>query len=237
MLPTSVAQRRSRLRLALLAAFALPALQVLPVRFVDPPFTLTMLQRVVERRVETGEWRWVDHRPGPLSSLGPHLPRAAVASEDALFWHHHGFDVGAICSAIQSNEKGKGTRGGSTISQQVAKNVFLWQHRDWVRKGLEVVYTAWLELLVPKERILELYLQVAETGPMTFGAEAGALRAFGKPSRALDADEARRLVGILPAPRTWTVQSRGQRRPEPVAFPGDSGFKALGPFAGWDRCW
>ncbi len=204
-------------------------LQVQFVRFVDPPFTATMVQRVAERAWRGDGLAWVDHRSVPLEAMGP-FPRAAVASEDGRFFFHHGFDLQGICAAIESNRDGGSLRGGSTISQQVARNVFLVQWRSWLRKGLEVWYTVWLELLVPKARILELYGNVAETGPHHFGVEAAAQHWYGKPASQLSSDQAARLVYLLPNPRERSPKGKGAGekagwvRRNAVPFPGDPGF-------------
>lgn len=221
------------------AMAALSVLWVLSVRFVEPPFTATMIQRFGERAWAGDGVAWVDHRPVPLEAMGRALPRAVVASEDGRFFVHHGFDWEGICAALEANRSGGSLRGGSTISQQVARNVFLVQRRSWVRKGLEVWFTAWLELLVPKERILELYLNVAETGPHHFGFEAAAQHWYGKPAAKLTAAEAARLASLLPAPRSRSP--RGELADRKVAwvaanqvpFPGDPGFERL--VAGWSK--
>lgn len=215
------------------AALVLSVLWVAAVRFVDPPFTATMLQRVGERAWAGDGLAWVDRRPQPLEAFGEALPRAVVASEDGRFFVHHGFDWEGICAALEANRSGGSLRGGSTISQQVARNVFLIQRRSWIRKGLEVWFTLWVELLLPKERILELYLNVAETGPHHFGFEAAAQHWYGKPAQALSRAEAARLASLLPAPRTRTPH--GDRAAKKVSwiaanqvpFPGDPGFGAL----------
>ncbi len=217
------------LRAAALAV-AVSVAQVVVVRWVDPPFTLTMVERSWAQ-VRAGERPyWPDVRPVPLSSLPPHVPRAIVASEDARFFFHRGFDWTAVCAAMRSNAAGGRLRGGSTLTQQVAKNVFLWQQRSWLRKGLEAWYTLLLELLVPKERILELYLGVAETGPMVFGIEAGARHHFGVPASSLTATQAGQLAGILPDPRRRSVRGEAATAraafvaENPAPFPGDRVF-------------
>lgn len=177
-------------------------LQVLLVRFVEPSSTLTIAERAWAHTWEAGP-AWPARQIRGLDELGPHVPRAVLASEDGKFFLHGGFDWDAICDALGENRRK--VRGASTISQQVAKNVFLWQNRSWLRKGMEVWYTFLLELLVPKERILELYLNTAETGPMVFGMEAGARYHFGKPAAKLTANEAGRLAAILPDPQDWSV--------------------------------
>ncbi len=232
--PTAPAPTRGRKLLLLAGILAfVPVGQVLAARWIDPWYTWTMLERAWEHRADDdGRW-FPDYRPMPLDELGRHVPRAAVASEDGWFFHHPGFDCLQIKDALADAAAGRGSRGASTISQQVARNVFLWQERSWLRKGLEAGYTALLELLVPKERILELYLSVAETGPMTFGFEAGAWRWFNKPASELTADEAARLVAILPSPQKWTPDSESSRRrarqinDQRVPFPGDPGFDAM----------
>ncbi len=218
---------------ALALAVAIPPAEVMFVRFVDPPLTLTMVDRAWTHGVETGEWAWVDYRPRSLGELGGNAARAAVSSEDARFWLHHGFDWEALCSALEHYGDGGKVRGGSTISQQVAKNVFLWQTRSWVRKGLEGVYTGLLELLVPKSRILELYLNVAETGQMTFGFEAGAERYWKLPSRKLSYAQAAGVAAVLPSPQKWSPgrePAAGRAKwilANPAPFPGDPGWEAL----------
>jgi monofunctional biosynthetic peptidoglycan transglycosylase len=200
--------RRRLLRLlawAVLAFVTLPPLQCALLRFVDPPLTLTMLGRSLRHGWQDGDWRLPDHDSTDLSTLPRHVPAAALASEDRGFFSHHGFEWGAIERAWERYRKGaKKMRGGSTISQQVARNVFLTQHRNFVRKGLEAWYTVWLELIVPKRRILEVYLNVAEMGPMVFGIEAAAQHWYGKPAKNLRPFEAARIVAILPSPNRWT---------------------------------
>lgn len=227
---------RRLLRGLFLAAIGLAWLSVLQVglaRFVDPPTTATVVQRAIEHALAGEGLAWPRREPLPLAAFGPEVPRAVVGAEDARFFLHYGFDWEGICHAIDRNAAGGRLRGGSSITQQVAKNVFLWQGRSWLRKALEAWYTVWLELLLPKERILELYLNVAETGPMVFGFEAGAKHHFGKSAARLTADEAGRLAGILPDPRTRSVKGEAARdrarflRANPAPFPGDPGFDAL----------
>lgn len=217
-----------------LGLFLFSVVQVASARWVTPLFTLTMLDQIFEQHDETGKWALPRYRRADLDELGAHLPRMAVASEDGWFWHHDGFDWRAIVDALESNRDGGSLRGGSTISQQVARNVFLWQERSWLRKGLETYYTFLLELLVPKERILELYLNVAEMGPLTFGGEAAAQKWYKKSANALTEDEAARIIAVLPAPRSRDPRSgemgkRARRiRDHKVPFPGDKGFEEMG---------
>ncbi|GAB3571004.1 monofunctional biosynthetic peptidoglycan transglycosylase [Spirosoma luteolum] len=132
---------------------------------------------------------------------------AVVASEDQAFPTHWGFDFDEIQDAIKENQYRKRPRGASTISQQVAKNVFLWTGRSYIRKGLEVYFTALIELIWGKRRILEVYLNVAETGPMTFGVEAASQRFYHHPAASLSRDEAARIAAVLPNPRVLSIRN------------------------------
>lgn len=162
-------------------------------RVVDPPVTFLMLRdRLAQQQVK--------HEPVPLNAMSPHLPRAVIAAEDSRFCEHRGFDTQAIEAALRSNQEGGRLKGASTISQQVAKNAFLWPGRTWVRKGLEAWFTFWLELLWPKARIMEVYLNIVEWDAAVFGAEAAAGHYFRKPAAKLTAPEAARLAAILPSP-------------------------------------
>jgi len=196
-----------RLRTALLwwmfIGAVVPILQACLLNVIDPPLTLTMLERAIESREETGNmtmpaYQWID-----IEDIPDHTISAVISSEDANFLDHSGFDWEAIEQAWSDRASG-GTAGGSTISQQTAKNVFLWQGRSWLRKGLELWYTFWLEQLVSKERILEVYLNIAETGPMTFGVEAGARAWYGRSASQMTAEQGTRLICLLPSPRRWT---------------------------------
>jgi monofunctional glycosyltransferase len=182
---------------ALLACIIVPIVWVILYRFVPIPGTFLMAQRAIE-----GD----DTRRNPigLDHISPNLVRAVIASEDAKFCSHDGFDWAAMKIAMKSNERGRKLRGGSTISQQTAKNVFLWPQRSYVRKGLEAGFTGLIEVFWPKWRIMEAYLNVAEFGPGIFGAEAGALTHFKKHAKDLSPLEAARLAAILPSPRRWS---------------------------------
>ena len=162
-------------------------------RFVPPPVTLTMIGDMVGGRSVTKDWM-------PLRRIDPDMARAAIAAEDGNFCRHHGFDFTAIQKALAGNEAGRRYRGGSTISQQTAKNVFLWQGRSWLRKGLEAWFTTLIELGWGKQRIMEVYLNVAETGIGTYGANAGAQRYFHHDASAMTPIEAARIAAILPLP-------------------------------------
>ena len=180
---------------AVLIFIAVTLLQVCIYRFVPVPFTLTML---FDPNGMTKDWT-------SLSSIDPDMPRAVIAGEDAKFCTHHGFDVAAIEKAYKRNARGGRIRGGSTISQQTAKNVFLWQGGGYVRKGLEAWYTVLIETIWGKRRIMEVYLNVAETGIGTYGVEAGAQRYFGHSADRFSPGEAARLAAVLPLPKKRSV--------------------------------
>jgi monofunctional biosynthetic peptidoglycan transglycosylase len=149
--------------------------------------------------------QWID-----LGAMSPSLPRSVVASEDAKFCRHHGIDWGALREVIDDAEDGEVTRGGSTITQQVAKNLFLWPGRSVLRKALEFPLALWIDLVLPKTRILEIYLNIAEFGPSgQFGAQAGAVYAFGHPASALSPREAALLAAILPNPVRRSARNPG----------------------------
>jgi monofunctional biosynthetic peptidoglycan transglycosylase len=161
------------------------------------------------------EGRGFDRRWVPIGAISPTLVRAVIAAEDARFCEHHGFDILAIQKAMRANERGKKLRGGSTISQQTAKNVFLWPHRDWVRKGLETWFTALIEVIWGKERIMEVYLNSIEWGPGVYGAEAAAQHNFRTSAARLSPAQAARLAAIVPKPLSWKAARPGpyiQRR-------------------------
>ena len=181
---------RALRRLVLIAAVAVVAL-VVAYRWIDPPITWLMLSEW--RRLGGIEREWV-----PLSAMSPALPLAATAAEDANFCRHHGFDLAGIRSALADSER---LRGGSTISQQVAKNVFLWPARSWLRKGLEAGFTVLIELAWPKARIVEVYLNVAEFDAGVFGVEAAARAYWDRGADALGPQRSARLMAVLPDPR------------------------------------
>jgi len=171
-------------------------------RFVPPPLTLTM---VFDSHGFTKDWV-------PLSRIDRDMVDAAIAAEDSKFCSHNGFDTQAIEKAMKRNEEGGRLRGGSTISQQTAKNVFLWQGEGWtryVRKGLEVWFTFLIEHIWGKRRIMEVYLNVAETGLGTYGVEAGAQRYYNSSAANLSPTQAARIAAILPSPKTREVNGAG----------------------------
>ncbi|MFN4176981.1 monofunctional biosynthetic peptidoglycan transglycosylase [Phenylobacterium sp.] len=191
------------LLVALLLVFWVgPVLAVAVYRFVPPPITFLMVQRAFEGK--GFERRWV-----PLDDISPHLVRAVIAAEDARYCQHMGFDVEAIEKAMEANARGGKVRGGSTISQQTAKNVFLWPRRDWVRKGLEAYFTVLIEVGWGKRRIMEVYLNSIEWGPGIYGAEAAARKNFGVPAKKLTAAQSARLAAILPKPLSWRAAKPG----------------------------
>ena len=175
---------------------------VLPVffyKFVNPPITPLMVLRGFETDKKT-DYQWV-----PIEKMSPNLFQAALAAEDDTFLKHHGFDFRAIKLAYESNQKSKRTKGGSTISQQTAKNVFLWPHRDFVRKGLEAWFTVLIEFIWGKERIMETYMNVVEFGPGIYGVEAASLKYFNKHAAKLSKYEAASLISVLPNPNIYHV--------------------------------
>jgi monofunctional glycosyltransferase len=177
---------------------------VLLYRLIDPPITYLMIRNGISGApIEKG---WTN-----LEDMTVNLPYAAIAAEDAGFCKHHGFDMAAINKARKANARGKTLRGGSTISQQTAKNVFLWPNRSYVRKGLEAWFTVLIEMLWPKRRIMEVYLNIAEWGPGVYGAQAAAQYYFDKDADALTRTEAARLVSILPSPKKWSPKTPGKR--------------------------
>lgn len=181
--------------ITILCIFGLNLLTTILYRWVNPPITLTMISRsLFEGESLKKEWK-------PLDEISPYLVDASVASEDNMFLGHNGFDRVAIDIAIEEHKSGKSNRGGSGISQQTAKNVFLWQGRSWIRKGLEVYQTFLIELFWSKERIMEVYLNVIEMGPGIYGAEAAAQEYFHKSAKNLTKAEASQIVAAYPNPR------------------------------------
>ncbi len=193
-----------RLFKLLLWLVALSALLVLLLRWVAPPFTALMIERKVQSW-SSGESIDLQRSWRPWSELPDDLKMAVIAAEDQKFAEHWGFDVAAIRAALAHNEQGGSLRGASTLSQQVAKNLFLWSGRSWLRKGVEAWFTALIELLWPKQRILEVYLNSVEWGVGIFGAEAAAQHHFGVGAPYLSARQASLLAAVLPNPREWSA--------------------------------
>jgi monofunctional biosynthetic peptidoglycan transglycosylase len=163
-------------------------------RFVPPPVTITMLGDLPAGRGIHKDWM-------SLSRMDPNMARAAIGAEDGNFCSHHGFDLHAISEAMERNARGRRLRGGSTISQQTAKNAFLWQGRSYLRKGLEAWFTVLIEAIWSKRRIMEVYLNIAETGIGTYGVNAASQRYFHHDASRLSGTEAARIAAILPLPK------------------------------------
>ena len=180
-----------------------PVCWVLLYRFVPPPMTSLMAIRFAEGR-------GIDYRWRGMGDISPTLAQAAIASEDAHFCQHHGFDFTAMEKALEHNDRRPGRiRGGSTISQQTAKNVFLWPDRSYVRKGLEAYFTVLIEGLWGKKRIMEVYLNVVEMGSGVYGAEAADQHYFRHSAKRMSTSEASRLVAILPNPLKYKAVNSG----------------------------
>jgi monofunctional glycosyltransferase len=179
------------------------------------PYLIVPLYRVVDPVSTLMLWRWatgarVVRSKVPLDRIAPVLPATVVASEDARFCSHRGVDWVEIREALDEADDLSEARGGSTITQQLAKNLFLWGGRSYVRKALELSLALWIDLVLPKRRILEIYLNIAEWGPSgQFGAEAGARYAFGKPARDVSAREAATLAAVLPNPHRRSARIPG----------------------------
>jgi monofunctional glycosyltransferase len=208
--PAGFLRRLFRLLMRLTVWFvAMSVAWVILYRFIDPPATYLTIRD--DLRGANVQRAWVD-----LEDMTVNIAYAAVAAEDKNFCRHHGFDFDAIKQARRANAKGNGKnlRGASTISQQVAKNAFLWPQRSYVRKGLEAWFTVLIEVIWPKRRIMEVYLNIAEWGPAVYGAEAASDHYFNKHADALTRTEAARLVSILPSPLKWspTAPSRKVKR-------------------------
>jgi monofunctional biosynthetic peptidoglycan transglycosylase len=174
--------------------FLISILWVLAYRFVNPPITFTMIGDLVAGRGAAREWM-------PISRIDRDMVRASIAAEDSKFCSHNGFDFEAIEDAMKRNASGGRIRGGSTISQQTAKNTFLWQGGGYARKGVEAWFTFLIEHLWGKRRIMEVYLNLAETGIGTYGVNAGSERYYGHDASAMSATEAARIAAVLPLPK------------------------------------
>ena len=171
-------------------------------RFAPPPGTLVMLDRKLGGDVIIHPWT-------KLEDISPNLIYAVIAAEDSRFCLHNGIDFSAIDAALDERKRGGKQRGASTISQQTAKNAFLWNGGGWARKGAEAWFTMVMETFWPKRRIMEVYLNVAEWGDGLFGAEAAAQARFGKSAKDLTKDEAALLAAVLPSPNKWRVDPPG----------------------------
>jgi monofunctional biosynthetic peptidoglycan transglycosylase len=174
-------------------------------KYKNPPITPLMIIRALEKRIE-GKPMKITYKWVSLNKISKNLITAAVTSEDNLFLEHSGFDLEAIRKAYENNQKhNKRIKGGSTISQQTAKNVFLWTQRSWIRKGLETYFTFLIELFWSKERIMEVYLNVIEMGDGIYGAESASQFYFKKPASKLSKEESAAIIVILPNPLKYSV--------------------------------
>ena len=192
------------LGLALIVIGVVPLAQVIIYRVVPAPISILMIERMFEGTGLRHDWR-------PITQISPHLVESVIAAEDSGFCDHHGFDFEAMQKAAEANARHPGKiRGGSTISQQTAKNVFLWPGRDYVRKGLEAGYTVLIETFWGKRRIMEMYLNAVEWGPGVYGAEAASQAYFHVPANRLTTDQASRLAAILPSPLKWKAVRPGR---------------------------
>jgi monofunctional glycosyltransferase len=222
---------RQRLRrwflLALVVVLLAPAAVLLLYRVVPPPFTPLMIIRYGEGEAIEKQWR-------PLEEIATALPRSVIAAEDNLFCSHMGFDREALKSQIEAAQAGERPRGASTISMQLAKNLFLWPDRSMLRKGLEFWLTPYVEALLPKRRILELYLNVVEWGPGIYGAQAAAQAHFGIGADALSEEQAALMAAVLPNPREWIAGDAGAYVRERAAIY-QRRVNQLGP--GYFGCW
>lgn len=189
------------LAVALLAWVLASFVGVLALRWFAPPVSAVMLQARIAAWADGQHDFRLHQRWVPLAQIAPELQLAVIAAEDQNFPLHRGFDFGSIRAALGASAGGARLRGASTISQQVAKNLFLWNGRSWLRKGLEAWFTLGIEALWPKRRTLEMYLNYAEFGPGIYGAAAASERYFGLPPAQLDEGQAALLAAVLPNPR------------------------------------
>jgi monofunctional biosynthetic peptidoglycan transglycosylase len=192
------------LKLFFIFFFAITIFWVLLYRFVNPPVTFLMIQRGFERKADGKDWKidkkWVD-----FDSISDPMKRAAVAAEDQRFLDHFGFDFKAMERAIDKNAKSHKLIGGSTISQQTAKNVFLWSDRTYLRKGIEAYFTVLIETFWSKKRIMEVYLNEIEMGDGVYGVEAAARTYYHKDAKSLTKHEAAAIASIFPDPLKWSA--------------------------------
>jgi monofunctional glycosyltransferase len=184
-----------------IVAIALSVLLVLPLRWLPPPTSSFMLQSVNAG----GQFGWYDYRWVDYAQISPDMALAAIAAEDQRFPTHPGFDFESLNQAIEDYEQGNDLRGASTISQQVAKNLYLWSGRSWFRKGLEAWFTVLIELMWSKQRVLEIYLNIAQFGDRLYGAEAASQRFFEQSASQLTPAQAALLAAVLPAPEQYQV--------------------------------
>lgn len=198
------------LKLLAIAFFGISIIWVLALRFINPPFTLLMIERGFERKSDGKDWKidkhWVD-----FDDIADPMKRAAVAAEDQKFLNHFGFDFKAMERAIDKNQHSHKLMGGSTISQQTAKNVFLWPGRSYVRKGFEAYFTMLIELFWSKKRIMEVYLNVIEMGDGIYGVEAAAQEYYHVHASQLNKYQASAIASIFPNPLKWSPTNPDDR--------------------------
>lgn len=180
-----------------------PLILMILYRWIPPTTTAFMIRHAVVHQ-EFYRYDWESSE-----NMSKWVGKAMVASEDQKFYDHFGFDIEAVQKALKDRERGRRVRGASTISQQVVKNLFLWPGQSWIRKGLEASYTLWLELVLPKERILEIYVNIAEFGYGVYGAEAAAQRYFDKPASKLTRSESALMAVVLPNPKKMKLERPG----------------------------
>jgi monofunctional glycosyltransferase len=213
------------LALIVVVALLLPYIVTPLYRAGHPVSALMVWRRLTGAPVSR---QWID-----FDAISPSLPRSVVSAEDAKFCTHHGIDWDALREVVDDAEEGDVTRGGSTITQQVAKNLFLWPGRSVVRKGLELPLALWIDWVLPKQRILEIYLNIAELGPSgQFGAEAGSAYAFGHSAASLSPREAALLASTLPNPK-----KRSARNPGPGVRRLAGTYMARAQSVSLQRCW
>lgn len=186
--------------------FGFSILSVLIFKWVPVPFTPLMVIRVIENKIQ-GKDAVFSHDWEPINKISPNLQKAVIASEDGNFLKHNGFDFKAMQKAFKNNNRGRKLKGGSTISQQTAKNVFLWQGRSYIRKGLEAYFTVLIELIWGKERIMEVYLNSIEMGDGVYGAQAASKHWYSKDVSNLSPREAAGIAAILPSPRKFKASN------------------------------
>lgn len=196
---------RRKLSISLVFLLLFPCLMLLVLRVVPPPFSAFMAERYIAGMLEEKKGRGMRYQWVPLDSISPHVALAVVAAEDQKFPRHWGFDFQSIRLALEEGEADGQYRGASTITQQVAKNLFLWNGRSLIRKGLEAFLTVWVEVLWPKKRILETYLNIAEFGEGIYGVQAAAKVFFKKQASQLSRREASLLAAVLPNPAKYRV--------------------------------
>ncbi|HET9331909.1 MAG TPA: monofunctional biosynthetic peptidoglycan transglycosylase [Steroidobacteraceae bacterium] len=234
--PRSFAARLLRwLGTALLVWLVITAVPVLLLRWLHPLTSAFMLEAQLEAWRDQDRGYSTDYQWVSLEQISPHAAIAVIASEDQQFPFHAGFDFNSIREAVRASERGKRLRGASTISQQVAKNLFLWSGHSFVRKGLEAYFTVLIEACWPKERILEMYLNVAQFGDGIYGVQAAARRFWRKPAQRLSSQEAALLAAVLPNPQRyhadrpsrWLLQRRDWILGQMRGLGGDAYLRAV----------